>query len=284
MTQGPTYRVKFRRRREGRTDYYRRRRLLLSRQPRLVIRKTNTRTIVQVIEATVNGDRTLASAISSELPWHGWNAGTANLPAAYLTGLLAGRRAKSKGITNAVLDIGLNPPIKGCKIYAALKGVLDAGIEVPHSEDVLPDKERITGKHIADAYEHVTTVNENTHMFSKFDKKTLMELPKTFESIKKKIMALPEAELLVSHKPEAPKKAVVEKPAVRPKHKEPVPKAPRAKPRKPRPKKLVSKAKGKKPTKVGVTAAEPTVLGTVERKADASKSGKATGTTKEGAE
>ncbi|NWF96699.1 MAG: 50S ribosomal protein L18, partial [Candidatus Thorarchaeota archaeon] len=118
MAQGPTYRVKFKRRREGKTDYYRRRRLLLSRQHRLVVRRTNTRTIVQVIAARPEGDQVVASAISSELAAHGWDAGTANLPAAYLTGLLAGRRAVSRGVSNAVLDIGLNPPVKGCKVYA----------------------------------------------------------------------------------------------------------------------------------------------------------------------
>ncbi len=266
MTQGPTYRVKFRRRREGRTDYYRRRRLLLSRQPRLVIRKTNTRTIVQIIEATVNGDRTLASAVSSELLKMGWNVGIANLPAAYLTGLLAARRAKIRGITKAVLDIGLNPPIKGCKIYAALKGVLDAGIEVPHDEDILPAEDRIIGKHIVDAYEQITASDDNTHMFCKLDKKSLKELPKAFESIKKKIMALPDAELRVRSKREVPSRPAVIRPVVEPKRKEPIPKAPRAVPRKPRPKKLVSTGRGKKSTRAGPAIAGPTVLGTVDTK------------------
>ena len=113
MAQGPTYRVKFRRRREGKTNYYRRRRLLQSRRPRLVVRKTNTTTIVQIVNASVVGDSTVASAISTELSNHGWVAGTGNIPSAYLTGLLAGLRAKSRGVKVAILDVGLNPPVKG---------------------------------------------------------------------------------------------------------------------------------------------------------------------------
>ncbi|MCK4740328.1 MAG: 50S ribosomal protein L18, partial [Candidatus Thorarchaeota archaeon] len=67
MAHGPTYKVKFRRRREGKTNYYRRRRLLLSRLPRLVVRKTNTGMIVQVVDARVAGDMTVASAVSPEI-------------------------------------------------------------------------------------------------------------------------------------------------------------------------------------------------------------------------
>ncbi len=111
MAQGPTYRVKFRRRREGKTNYYRRKSLLQSRRPRLVVRKTNTSTMVQIINANVVGDMTVASAIASELSDHGWKASSGNLPAAYLTGYLAGLRAKSKGLKEAILDVGLNPPI-----------------------------------------------------------------------------------------------------------------------------------------------------------------------------
>ena len=69
-----------------------------------------------------------------------------NLPSAYLTGFLAGLRAKSKGIDNAVLDIGLNPPVKGSKVYAALKGVVDAGLDVPVDPETFPAEERINGR------------------------------------------------------------------------------------------------------------------------------------------
>jgi large subunit ribosomal protein L18 len=65
----------------------------------------------------------------------GWKASTGNVPSAYLTGLLCGLRAKKEGITEAVFDIGLIPPTKGSRLFATLNGILDAGLEVPHSEE-----------------------------------------------------------------------------------------------------------------------------------------------------
>ena len=68
---------------------------------------------------------------------------TGNLPAAYLTGYLAGKRASEKGMNDAVLDIGLKEPAKGAAVFAALKGMLDAGLEIPHGKEVLPPKDRL---------------------------------------------------------------------------------------------------------------------------------------------
>ncbi len=150
-TQGPHYRVPFRRRREGKTDYRRRQKLLRGGTPRAVVRKTLNQTLVQIVEAEAAGDRVLASARSLDLKEHGWSAGTGNVPAAYLTGLLAGRRAAAKGVKAAVLDIGVQEPTKGGRVFAALQGLLDAGIQVPHSKDILPAKARIRGEHIGDA-------------------------------------------------------------------------------------------------------------------------------------
>jgi large subunit ribosomal protein L18 len=247
MAQGPTYRVKFRRRREGKTNYYRRRSLLQSRRPRLVVRKTNTNTVVQIINANVVGDMTVASAIASELSDHGWNAGTSNLPAAYLTGFLAGLRAKSRGITGAILDVGLNPPIKGSRIYAALKGAVDAGLEVPHSPEIFPDDSRISGEHIVASYNHYSTV-EGTMMFSKVGKKktTITTIPKTVEAVKKALLAIPAATLKKSTKRKAPAKAAAKPVAKKPKKDVPEVKPPRAVPRKPKPKRLIARGKGKK--------------------------------------
>lgn len=148
MTQGPHYRVPFRRRREGRTDYRVRSKLLRGGKPRVVVRKTLTQTIVQFIVPEAAGDKVLATAQSIELKDHGWSAGTGNLPAAYLTGFLAGRRAFAKGLKEAVLDIGVQRPSPGGRLFAALQGLLDSGVTVPHSPDVLPAKERVRGTHI----------------------------------------------------------------------------------------------------------------------------------------
>lgn len=149
--QGPHYRVGFRRRREGRTDYRSRARLLRSEKPRAVVRKTLNQMIVQIVEQDPAGDRVIATATSRELRKHGWSAGTGNVPAAYLTGYLAGHRAAGKGITEAVLDIGLHKPSKGGRVFAGLQGLLDAGMTIPHSPEILPAKERIRGAHINEA-------------------------------------------------------------------------------------------------------------------------------------
>ncbi|MEM2602579.1 MAG: 50S ribosomal protein L18, partial [Candidatus Bathyarchaeia archaeon] len=106
MAIGPRYRLAFRRRREGKTDYRRRKALLLSGLPRLVVRPTLKNIHVQIVEAGEGGDRTVASASSKELRKFDWKGGMGNVPAAYLTGLLAGKRAIAKGISRAVLDIG----------------------------------------------------------------------------------------------------------------------------------------------------------------------------------
>ncbi len=149
--QGPHYRVAFRRRREGKTDYRRRQRMLRSGKPRAVVRKTLNQTLVQVVEADAAGDRVIATARSYDLKEHGWAAGTGNVPAAYLTGYLAGKRALSKGVKEAVLDLGLQEPSKGGRVFAALQGLLDAGVHVPHDKAILPDKKRIRGEHIGEA-------------------------------------------------------------------------------------------------------------------------------------
>jgi large subunit ribosomal protein L18 len=247
MAQGPTYRVKFRRRREGKTNYYRRKSLLQSRRSRLVVRKTNTSTMVQIINANVVGDMTVASAIASELSNHGWKASSGNLPAAYLTGYLAGLRAKSRGVKSAILDVGLNPPIKGSRIYAALKGVVDAGIEVPHNPIILPDDDRISGKHIVSSYEHYSAI-DGTQMFTKVGKpKTaITTIPKQVDTVKKALDAIPAATLKTKSKRTAPAKKTAKPAAKKPKKEVPEVKPPRAVPRKPKPKKLIARGKGKK--------------------------------------
>ena len=248
MAQGPTYKVKFRRRREGKTNYYRRRRLLLSRLPRLVVRKTNTGMIVQVVNASVTGDMTVASAVSSELSNHGWITGGGSTPVSYLTGLLAGLRAKSRGVEQAVLDIGLNPPVKGSKIFAALAGALDGGLKISHDPDVLPDEARLSGEHIVAAYNHFAESSGDSLMFSELGKKktTVTGIPKQFKKVKKALLEIPKADLKKKKKRKATpaKKAAAKKPVKKATEK-PAKKAPRAVPGKPKPKKLLAR-RGKK--------------------------------------
>ena len=96
MAKGPAYRVPFRRRREGKTDYKARKALVISRLPRVVTRGSLKHMNVQVIEATPTGDKVIVSANSQELKNYGWKVSCGNLPSAYLTGLLCGMRAVDK--------------------------------------------------------------------------------------------------------------------------------------------------------------------------------------------
>lgn len=145
MATGPRTRVPFRRRREGRTDYRARLGLLKSNKTRMVVRRTNGNVIVQFADWDGEGDRVLASATARELAKQGWKHSPKSTPAAYLAGYLAGQRARKAGVENAVLDIGRHAPVRGSKVFAALKGALDAGVEMPHGDDKFPSEERLNG-------------------------------------------------------------------------------------------------------------------------------------------
>ncbi len=147
MSQGPRYHMQFRRRREGKTDYRQRLTLLRSGKVRAVVRKSLSGTIVQIAEYTETGDRILTQASYSDLKKLGWGHSLKDTSASYLVGLLAGVRAKKLDLQEAVLDIGLQEPKKGTRVFAALKGLLDAGLEVPHGDEVIPSVERIEGGH-----------------------------------------------------------------------------------------------------------------------------------------
>lgn len=150
MAWKSTYQVAFRRRREGKTDYRKRLALMKSGKPKLVVRKSNSRISLELMEMQRQGDKVIVSADTRELKKYGWNAGTRNISAAYLAGFLCGTKAVKKEVKEAVLDIGLATPVKGSRIYAALKGAIDAGLKLPASEAAFPPAERISGKHVAD--------------------------------------------------------------------------------------------------------------------------------------
>lgn len=148
MGEGPRYRVAFRRRREGRTDYRRRLALVKSGEHRMVVRKTLRNVTVQLVRYDETGDVVAAQAQATELADHGWTGYTENAPAAYLTGLLAAKRAKEAGVEKAILDIGRRPPVAGSNVFAALAGALDGGLKIPHGDGVLPHGTRLRGDHL----------------------------------------------------------------------------------------------------------------------------------------
>jgi large subunit ribosomal protein L18 len=187
---GPSWRVPFKRKREGKTDYRQRTKLLRSGKPRLVVRPSLRHITVQVVRATPGGDSTLASAHSSELSKFGWKAYSGNVPAAYLTGLLCGYRAVKAGATEGILDLNMHAPTPQGKVFAALKGVLDAGLKVPHGEKVFPTDERTRGDHIAQ-YAAKLKSNEDAHraQFSGYSSRGLSpeDLSEHFKQIKQAI-------------------------------------------------------------------------------------------------
>mmetsp|Transcript_25000 Transcript_25000/g.40949 ORF Transcript_25000/g.40949 Transcript_25000/m.40949 type:complete len:307 (-) Transcript_25000:852-1772(-) len=220
------YQVKFRRRREGKTDYRQRKRLCAqdknkyqSPKYRFVVRFTNTRVICQVAYSLVDGDRILCQAQSTELARYGLNAGLKNYAAAYCTGLLCARRLLQKvglddvyeGNTEvdgnvvsteydkktyyvdevdddkrpfrALLDVGCKPTTTGHRVFGALKGAADGGLDIPHSEKRFPGydrdakeydadthRERIFGGHVGEYMEYLEEEDNQKYQehFSKY--------------------------------------------------------------------------------------------------------------------
>jgi large subunit ribosomal protein L5e len=255
------FQVKFRRRREGKTDYYQRKRLITQRKNkyntakwRFVVRRTNNRIICQVVWSTIAGDKVKTSADSSELKHYGLEAGLTNYAAAYATGLLTARRLltqldqenKSRDIQSNLaqqfnlvpeatgeyvniaelaekknvgvrpftcfLDLGLARATVGNRVFAAVKGAVDGGINIPHSDKIFPKakggdkkdakapakaapatnllRERIFGLHVQKYMDLIrkdtTTYNSQ---FSHWDKAAKKAGVKTLEELYKKVHA-----------------------------------------------------------------------------------------------
>ena len=188
MGQGPRYRVMLRRRRQKRTDYKMRKAMVVSKIPRLVVRGSLAHMNIQIAEALLNGDKMLASANSKSLVSFGWKAPSGNIPAAYLTGYLLGKKALAAGLDKAILDVGLTSTTTGARLFAALKGVVDAGLVVPHGEDILPLDQRIKGEHIVQYAAKIRELDSAMYdrRFSQYLSKGLRpeDLPEHFSGIK----------------------------------------------------------------------------------------------------
>ena len=188
MAHNTTYEVKFRRRREGRTDYKKRLALVKSKKLRLVVRKTNKKIIVQAVKFDPKGDITLATAESRDLKKFGWY-GTNNTPSAYLIGFLLGKKIGKK---ECVLDIGRKHPSHGNVLFAALKGAVDAGLNVPHNLEAMPSEDRLNAK-VLDAYSQKLGEKAKT-VFSNYIKEGIQpgSINKAFEDAKAKISKVKE--------------------------------------------------------------------------------------------
>lgn len=166
------FQVKFKRRREGKTDYYARKRLVVQDKNkyntpkyRLVVRITNKDITAQIATAKIQGDVVICQANAHELPRYGIKLGLTNYAAAYCTGLLLARRVLKQlkldgtyegqkevdgeqfnvededdkpGAFRAYLDVGLARTSTGARIFGVMKGACDGGIDVPHSTKRFP--------------------------------------------------------------------------------------------------------------------------------------------------
>jgi len=148
MIKGKIFTVPFRRKREGRTHYKKRLKILLSSRHRFVVRKSLRNLQASIIQYNPKGDKVVITINTKYLNTFGWKGSTGNLPSAYLIGYIAGKKALQKGVKEAVLDIGINNSVKGSRLYAALAGALDSGLKIPHNQEVLPSIDRISGEHI----------------------------------------------------------------------------------------------------------------------------------------
>eukprot|EP00916_Digyalum_oweni_P013861 GHVL01022681.1.p1 GENE.GHVL01022681.1~~GHVL01022681.1.p1 ORF type:complete len:301 (-),score=42.60 GHVL01022681.1:1193-2095(-) len=208
------YQVKYRRRREGKTDYHARRKLVAqdktrynSPKHRFVVRFTNTRVICQIIYSTIVGDHIVESADSKELKQYGIPVGLTNYASAYATGLLCARRLLKKigldksykGVEEvngeeyhpdeegekrpfkAYLDVGLKRTTTGAKVFGALKGAVDGGVNIPHTSRRFPGyekgetkakegsynaeehKKRIFGEHVKEYMDELKGEEEDTY-------------------------------------------------------------------------------------------------------------------------
>ena len=140
----------YRRRRMGATDYRARKKIITSSVPLLAVRVSTKNVTAQFIKPKVEGDQVLSSAHSRNLKKLGWKGASKSVPACYLLGLLAGRRAKDQGIEKAYLYNGLSSFVSGSRVSAVVKGVKDAGVDVPMSDEVAPSQDRISGKTTAE--------------------------------------------------------------------------------------------------------------------------------------
>ena len=132
--------------RSEKTNYRKRKSMLMGKRNFISVNITNENTSVQILKPVISGDKVLASAHSRFLIKAGWKGSRKNIPAAYLTGYLAGKKALSNGIKDAILYTGTRKYTQ--RMAAALKGVIDAGLQVPANAETFPPENRISGEHL----------------------------------------------------------------------------------------------------------------------------------------
>ena len=149
-----------RRLREEKTNYRKRGTMLMGKRDFIAVTISNQNTQVQILTPGMTGDKVVSSAHSRYLLEKGWKGSRKSVSAAYLTGYLAGKKALGQGAKDAILYTGTKRYTQ--RMAAALKGVIDAGLQVPANEETFPPEDRING-------EHLTVKNDISKMKSTID-------------------------------------------------------------------------------------------------------------------
>ena len=173
--------------RTHKTNYRKRQALLISKQDFVTIKITNQNVIAQVLKPEIQGDIVRVSTHSRELRRYGWKGSLNSLPACFLVGLVLGRKALEKGVDKAVLYIG-NKPFTS-RIAACMKGIVQAGINIPISSESYPTEHRLNGQHIAEYALKIKT--ENIDKYNKHFSSLLREglVPENYQSHVEEITA-----------------------------------------------------------------------------------------------
>jgi len=135
-----------RRLRDKKTNYSRRGKMLMGHRDFVTVQISNENTSVQIHKPELTGDKVISSAHSRFLIEKGWKGSRKSIPAAYLTGYSAGKKAIEKGTNSAIMYSGTRQYTQ--RMAAALKGVVDAGLEIPADEKTFPTNDRINGEHL----------------------------------------------------------------------------------------------------------------------------------------
>ncbi len=135
-----------RRIRNEKTNYSKRKRMLMGHRDFITVQISNENTQVQIHQPKLTGDIVISSAHSRFLTQKGWKGSRKNIPAAYLTGYSAGKKALGKGTSSAIMYSGTRKYTQ--RMAAALKGIIDAGVDVPANEETFPPEARLNGEHL----------------------------------------------------------------------------------------------------------------------------------------
>lgn len=148
-----------RRRKENKTDYLKRLKLLKSKMPRIVFRKTNRYIIAQYVTSKQAKDKVEIGINSKQLIKYGWpkefQGSLKSIPASYLTGFLIGKKIIKEKRETPIIDFGMIRVLHKTKLFAFLKGLIDVGIKIKYQKDVFPNDEKITGKNLKKDFSNI---------------------------------------------------------------------------------------------------------------------------------